>query len=54
MTDPTVVTFEETSAATPVEEVRSILQNRVSWGAILAGVVVALSPKYCSPCSELA
>ena len=43
MTDPTVVTFEDTSAPPPpVEEVRSILQNRVSWGAILAGVVVAL------------
>jgi len=43
MTDPTVVTFEETSSPPPpVEEVRSILQNRVSWGAIFAGVVVAL------------
>ena len=41
MSDPTVVSLD-TSAPAPTEEIRSILQNRVSWGAIFAGVVVAL------------
>lgn len=31
-----------TSPATPAEDVRSIMLNQVSWGAVLAGVVVAL------------
>jgi len=31
-----------TSPVTPAEDVRSIMLNRVSWGAVLAGVVVAL------------
>src|SRR5215203_3952712 len=31
-----------TSSVTPAEDVRSIMLNRVSWGAVLAGVVVAL------------
>ena len=30
------------TAVTPAEEVRTIALNRVSWGAVLAGVVVAL------------
>lgn len=30
------------SPVTPAEDVRSVLINRVSWGAVLAGVVVAL------------
>ena len=30
------------SPATPAEDMRSIMLNRVSWGAVLAGVVVAL------------
>ncbi len=38
----TTYTTSDISQPPPTEEVRSILQNRVSWGAILAGVVVAL------------
>ena len=30
------------SAVTPADDARSVLINRVSWGAVLAGVVVAL------------
>src|SRR5262245_25825705 len=30
------------SPVTPAEDVRSIMINRISWGAVLAGVVVAL------------
>ena len=30
------------SPVTPAEDARSVLLNRVSWGAVLAGVVVAL------------
>jgi len=41
MTDATYTTSG--SRPPPTEEVRSILQNRVSWGAIFAGVVVALT-----------
>ncbi len=41
MTD-TAFTTAEVSQPPATEEVRSILQNRVSWGAIFAGVVVAL------------
>ena len=46
MTDPTVAALESSIPA-PTEEMRSILQNRVSWGAILAGVVVALVNRCC-------
>ena len=42
MTDPTYLA-PDPSSPTQTEEVRNILQNRVSWGAILAGVVVALT-----------
>ena len=31
-----------TTPVTPEEDVRTIMINRVSWGAVLAGVVVAL------------
>ncbi len=31
-----------TSPVTPAEDARSVLLNRISWGAVLAGVVVAL------------
>ena len=31
-----------TTAVTPAEDIRSIMINRVSWGAVFAGVVVAL------------
>lgn len=31
-----------TSPVTPAEDVRTVLLNRISWGAVLAGVVVAL------------
>lgn len=32
----------EATLATPAEDMRTILLNRISWGAVLAGVVVAL------------
>jgi hypothetical protein len=32
----------EVTAATPSEDVRTVLLNKVSWGAIFAGVVIAL------------
>lgn len=32
----------EVSAVTPAEDARTILVNKISWGAVLAGVVVAL------------
>ena len=31
-----------TSPVTPAEDVRTIMLNRISWGAVLAGVAVAL------------
>src|SRR5215207_8830674 len=30
------------SPVTPAEDVRSVMLNRISWGAVMAGVVVAL------------
>lgn len=39
---PHISDAPRTSPATPAEDVRTIVVNQVSWGAILAGVVMAL------------
>jgi len=39
---PSVHDAPSLSPVTPAEDMRTILLNRVSWGAVLAGVVVAL------------
>jgi len=41
-----------TSPALPTEDVRTIMLSKISWGAVLAGVVLALAPKSCSTCSD--
>jgi hypothetical protein len=38
------------SPVTPAEDARTVLINKISWGAVLAGVVMALVTQLISTC----
>ena len=51
---PSIRDAPPTSPTMPTEDVRTMMLSRISWGAVFAGVVVALATNSCSTSSEWA